>query len=76
MASELQRSLDAPWKEVHILLHLCASIPEGPAATVIFKAVERVRLASRDSKRAGWAGGRLLGVGSLHRCIDQLGAWS
>ena len=67
MASELQRSLDAPWKEVHILLHPCASIPEGPAAPVIFKAVERVRLAYRDSKRAGWAGGQLLEVGSLHR---------
>ena len=30
-ARELHRSVDAPLKEVHSLLHPCASMPDGPA---------------------------------------------
>ena len=49
-AKEWHSSLDAPLKDVHSLLHSCASIPDGPADPVIFIAAVRMTLASIDSK--------------------------
>ena len=55
-ASELHRFLDAPLKEVHNLLHPDASSPLGPAAPVVRRTVDLMRLASSESKMTGWAG--------------------
>ena len=58
-AKEWHSSLDAPLKDVHSLLHPCASIPDGPADPVMFMAAERMMLASIDSKMTGctsWMG--------------------
>ena len=58
-AKEWHSSLDAPLKDVHSLLHPCASIPDGPAVPVIFIAAVRMTLASIDSKITGctsWGG--------------------
>ena len=45
-AKEWHSSLDAPLKDVHSLLHPCASVPDGPADLVMFIAAERMTLAS------------------------------
>ena len=41
-------------KDVHSLIHRCASIPEGPAAPVMRMAGERIVAALIDSKMTGW----------------------
>ena len=40
-ASEWHKSREADLKEVHNLLQLSASTPDGPAAPVVFKAADR-----------------------------------
>ena len=58
-AKEWQSSLDAPLKDVHSLLHPCASIPDGPADPVVCMAAERMTLVLIDSKMTGcvsWGG--------------------
>ena len=52
-ARDRQRSLDVDLKEVHILLQAIASSPEGPAAPLICRAADLIRVASRDSKITG-----------------------
>ena len=55
MAIELHRSIDAPLKLVHSLLHSWASRPESPADPVVLRAAERIALASSDSNMTGCA---------------------
>ena len=57
-AREWQSSFDTPLKDVHSLLHPCASIPDGPADPEVFMVAEQITLASIDSKIMGctsWA---------------------
>ena len=54
------RSLEAPLKDVHSLLHPCTSKPDGPADPVMCRAAERMTLAAMASKMTGcafWGGG-------------------
>lgn len=53
LARAQQSDEEEALKAVHSLLHACASRPEGPAAPVVRKAVERIRLASNLSKTTG-----------------------
>ena len=52
-AKELQSSLEAPLKDVHSLLHPCASMPDGPSDPVVCKAADRITPASIHSKNDG-----------------------
>ena len=57
-AKEWHSSLDLPLKDVHSLLHPCASMSDGPADPVVCMAAERMTLVSIDSKMMGcvsWA---------------------
>ena len=45
-ASEWQRSCEADLNEVHSLLQQCASIPEGSAAPLVWRAADRIVLVS------------------------------
>ena len=59
-AKEWHSSLDPPLKDVHNLLHPCASMPDGPADPVVCMAAEQMTLVSIDSKMTGcvsWGGG-------------------
>ena len=47
------KEVDADLKAVHNLHHAWASKPEGPAAPLVFSAVERMRRASMLSKMIG-----------------------
>ena len=52
-AKEWHSSLDPPLKDVHSLLHPCASLPDGPADPVVCMAAEQMTLVSIDSKMTG-----------------------
>ena len=67
---EWHRSLDLPLKDVHSLLHPCASMPDGPADPVVCMAAERMTV-SIDSKMTGcvsWGGGGGGGIGVYNWC--------
>ena len=51
--SDWHKEVDADLKAVHNLRHAWASKPEGPAAPLVFSAVERMRRASMLSKMMG-----------------------
>ena len=52
-AREWHSSEDADLNDVHSLLQLSASTPEGPAAPLVHKAADMIIPASRDSNRTG-----------------------
>ena len=56
-ASALHKSREADLKEVHNLLQLSASSPDGPAAPVVFKAADLIMEASIDSNNTGCTSG-------------------
>ena len=48
------RSLDAPWKAVHMRHHPTVSTPEGPAELLTWRAAERIMSPLIWSNSTGW----------------------
>ena len=56
-AKEWQRALEAVLKDVYSLLQVYASSPDGPAATLVFRAEDLIMAVSIESKMTGLTSG-------------------